>query len=921
MSRLKTIPWRVLILCLLGVLLLAVLVSGRVVDWLWMDALGYVEVFWTLLATRLGLFATVLVLVFLYFWINLRLLTAGAGSERLVARSVARLEDIGAGSVAAELEERVRDVRRVAPWLALVPALLAGLIFAGAWESYALFAAGAGFGETDPIHGRDLGFYLFRLPFLHQIENGLVVVFLIGTIVVVIGHLYAGSLGRDERGRIQGSRRALLHVAANLGLLVLALMLGQYLSRYDLLIEPSGTVYGAGYTDVHVVRWALWAAIGAGAALIIVLLWTALRRRPVLGLAAAGGYVLILGIGLVLVPGMVQRFVVEPNELELEMPYLRHNIELTRRAYGIDAIRERSYDPGKRLTRAELVEAGPTVENIRLWDWRPISQTFRQLQQIRAYYEFHDVDIDRYRVDGAIRQMLLSAREMAEQVPAQAADTWVNRRLQYTHGFGLVMAPAADIALNGQPDLVVRDLPPVSPEVLSIERPEIYYGERQRGYRIVDTGLREFDYPSGEQNVYTSYDGHGGVQLDSAWKRLLFAWTRGDISILLSDYIDEGSRIQLKRPLQERILAVAPFLALDNDPYLVVSDGRLYWIQDAYTLADTFPYADSGAQDFNYIRNSVKIVVDAYHGDVDFYVVDPEDPIISAYGDYFPSLLQPLAAMPQGLRQHLRYPVDLFDVQIRMYSTYHMTVPQVFYNREDVWTVPSEKYAGEPIEMEPYYVLIRLPGEERVEFLLMQPMTPVNRDNMIAWIAARADPPHYGELVAYQLPKERLFLGPIQIEAMIDQDTLISRQLSLWDQRGSRVTRGNLLVIPIADSFLYVEPVYLRAEDTDIPQLQRVIVSTGERLAMQPTLDEALTAVFGEAPRVAPAMAQAAEEEAAPAPAATAAERGAIAEARQALGEAQAALRDGDWTAFGERMDRLSELLAAEPEALSPEIN
>lgn len=388
--------------------------------------------------------------------------------------------------------------------------------------------------------------------------------------------------------------------------------------------------------------------------------------------------------------------------------------------------------------------------------------------------------------------------------------------------------------------------------------------------------------------------------LDSWWRRTLFAWEQFDVSILLSGYIGETSRIQFHRPVQERVRTIAPFLRLDNDPYLVVDGGRLYWIQDAYTTAETYPYSEPADAGLNYLRNSVKVIVDAYHGDVRFYVADPDDPVLEPYRAFFPGLFRPLDAMPDGLRQHLRYPADLFRVQVDVYSTYHMTVPQVFYNREDVWAVPREKYAGEPIEMEPYYILMRLPDEERVEFLLMLPLTPANRDNMIVWIAARADAPHYGEVVAFRLPKERLIMGPIQVEAMIDQDTRISRQLSLWDRRGSRVTRGNLLVIPIDRALLYVEPVYLRAEDTDVPQLQRVIVSDGETVAMQPTLEQALRVVFGEA---RPAAVGEAEARAA------VRQPQVVGRAREALSAAQQALEQGDWAGFGEQMQRLREVL------------
>ena len=467
-----------------------------------------------------------------------------------------------------------------------------------------------------------------------------------------------------------------------------------------------------------------------------------------------------------------------------------------------------------------------TINNIRLWDWQPLEQTFRQLQQIRSYYTFEDVDVDRYRLGDGQRQVLLSARELSRDLPGKGI-TWVNRRLQYTHGYGLVMAPAADKTPDGRPVFIIDDIPPVAPPSLGVTQPAIYYGEEDSGYRIVNTSVPEFDYPSGAENVYTSYKGQGDVVLDSWLKRLVYAWQQFDINILISDYVRADSRIQLWRQIQTRIAKIAPFLALDHNPYLVLDGGRLFWIQDAYTTAERFPYAEPTAGGVSYIRNSVKIVVDAYEGDVTFYAVDPQDPVLRVYQAAFPHLFQPIQAMPAGLVAHLRYPQDLFAIQAQKYATYHMTEPHVFYNSEDLWQNPRAKEGDRQVAVEPYYVLIRMPGEPRLEFLLLTPMTPARRDNMIAWLAARSDPPHYGQLVVFMLPKDRLVLGPVQIDATIDQDTTISRQLTLWDQRGSRVIRGHLLVIPIDKAFLYVEPVYLRAQDYEIPQLQRIIVSDG----------------------------------------------------------------------------------------------
>jgi uncharacterized membrane protein (UPF0182 family) len=495
--------------------------------------------------------------------------------------------------------------------------------------------------------------------------------------------------------------------------------------------------------------------------------------------------------------------------------------------------------------------------------------------------------------------VMLYARELAAELPEKAR-TWVNEYLQFTHGYGLVMNFVSEKNPEGFPVYVIENIPPVASFGLPVDQPAVYYGENTPGYRMVSTKIKEFDYPKGSKNVYTSYQGKGGIPIGSFWKKVLFAWTQSDINILLTSYLDSGSRIQIWRRVHERVGKVAPFLKLDKDPYLVLSKGRLYWIQDAYTTSDRYPYSEPYIKAFeaiNYIRNSVKAVVDIYDGSVRFYVIDPQDPVIRAYRKAFPGVFRDLSELSPDLKAHLRYPQDLFAIQVDQYRTYHMVDPQVFYNQEDLWTFPQEKYAGTAIPLEPYYILMRLPDTQELQYLLMTPFTPQNRDNMIAWMAAKCDFPEYGEVIVYQLPKERLTLGPIQIEAMIDQNTAISQQLSLWDQRGSRVIRGNLIVIPIHNSFLYVEPVYLTAEGTNIPQLKRIIVVSGNKVVMEPTLEEALKALFGAArPEEKKIAAPAQLEE--------------LDKARDALEKAQKALRQGNWQAFGDAMEKLKNTLS-----------
>ncbi len=876
---------------------LIVLVVGMFVfaewaaEYLWFEALGYTPVFWTLRLVKVALFLAVSTVIFFYFGINFRVL-AMCPQVRVLGHL-----STPSGSGSGWYLSSHPGMRYVWLLVAAVIALGFSLVLIGRWDTILRFFWSQPVGTVDPIFGRDIGFYLFSLPFYELVQNTLTVATLLGLIIIFLVYSMADVLHMSWERGFEATPVARWHLTSNLAMYFLLLAWGFYLDRFALLHSAGGAVYGAGFTDVYVVRHAIAisavATLGVGVALLVPALLMSGLRMMVVTVA----YLSLLVVGLGIVPWAVQRLHVEPNELELEKPFLRYNIAFTRAAFGLDSVEERSYDALSELSLENLARNRQTIDNIRLWDWRPLRQAFRQLQQIRTYYHFDDVDVDRYWVDNAYRQVLLSARELSETLP-QKAETWINRRLQYTHGYGLAMTFAADKGPEGSPVLIIKDLPPLARGGLKVSRPEIYYGEHMSGHRIVNTLVKEFDYPQGDKNVYTHYAGRGGIPLDTAWKRALFAWDQSDVRILLTSYISPASRIQLRREVAKRTEHIAPFLRLDRDPYLALSaTGHLYWILDAYTESMRYPYSEPYQGRFNYIRNPVKVAVDAYNGEVTFHVIDPYDPVLAVYRAAMPALFRPIEAMPEGLREHLRYPQDLFAVQLDKFNTYHMTVPQVFYNGEDIWSMPWEKFGGEQIRMKPYYIMMRLPREQTLQFLLMSPLTPKNRGNMIAWMAARCDYPHYGELIVYKLPKERLILGPIQVEALIDQDTVISQQLSLWDQRGSRVVRGNLLVIPIEQSLIYVEPVFLIAERTDIPQLKRVIVSDGERLAMEPTLADALQQVFGKPQRLAIDM---------PADGKV----GLFAEARNALNAAEKALAKGDWGEFGRAMQRLQGLLA-----------
>ncbi|MEA2811077.1 MAG: uncharacterized protein QOJ17_5218, partial [Rhodospirillaceae bacterium] len=609
-------------------------------------------------------------------------------------------------------------------------------------------------------------------------------------------------------------------------------------------------------------------------------------------------------------PALFNRFSVKPSELQLETPYIERNIALTRQAYNLQQIAVKPFPAEERLSFASLEANRPTVDNIRLWDVQPLMNTYAQLQEIRTYYKFLDMDIDRYRLDGAYQQVMLSARELEPALLPSNAQTWVNLHLLFTHGTGVVMSPVTRKSSEGLPLFYLQDIPPLATGGPAISEPRLYFGQAEERYAIVKGSTPEFDYPKGKGNVYAAYDGADGVAIGDAARRGLFAWYYGDPNILLTEYITSESRILLHRNIQDRVRTIAPVLRLDHDPYIVVSGGRLFWMQDAYTTSEWFPYAQpQSSGGLNYIRNAVKVVIDAYNGSVDFYVSDPDDTLIKTYQRIFPGLFKPLLAMPADLQQHIRYPEDLFLVQAQLYRTYHMDRAEVFYNREDLWQFPrqpadSDSLGGRDAQrMAPYYMIMRLPGEARAEFVLMLPMVPSQRENMIAWLVARCDPPDYGKVVVYEFPKDKQVFGPFQIEARIQQNTDISQQISLWNQMGSRVIRGHLLVVPIENSILYVSPLYLRAATGQLPELKRVIAAYGDRVVMEETLGAALAALFKDtAPPPARPTAAGAATSAGPADA----------RAREALAHYDRAierLKAGDFRGFGAELDALRPLL------------
>ncbi len=873
---------------ILALFVLLSVAKGIYTEWLWFNSLGYGSVYVTVLKAKVLTFFSAAAVFCILFLGNLALATRLA--PRKERRSwpwpvVSRLQALSKWSI-------------ILGTAAL--SLVFGLAAQSSWELILRFINQQPFGIADPVFNRDIAFYVFSLPFLSLLRGWLSGVLIITLIGVASVYLFSSS---DQRTGFGHSKPILVHlsllIVATLGLFAW----GYWLGIWELVFSKRGAVFGAGYTDIHAqlpAQWVLVATVLIVAGVIIASLLRHKYRWLAYSLVAWVAVGILVGQ---VFPGLVQRFQVQPNELGLETPYIEYNIQATREAFALDRVDEQSFPAEPMPSRQDIDENNLTIKNIRLWDHRPLKDTYNQIQSIRLYYDFNDVDVDRYVIDGEYRQVMLSARELSADKLASEAQTWVNRKLQFTHGYGVAMSPVNEVsAEGGLPVLLVKDIPPVGD--FTIERPEIYFGEKTDDYVIVKTDTQEFDYPMGDENVYTYYQGTGGVGIGSLVRRVSYAWQLADLNILISGELGAESRVLYYRNIRERVHHLAPFLMLDSDPYMVLMEGGLFWIQDAYTIGDRYPYSEPLDSGLNYIRNSVKAVIDAYNGSVTFYISDPQDPLIRTYQAIFPDLFVPMGQMPESVRDHLRYPENMFNVQASVYQGYHMRDARVFYNKEDLWAVPREVYASQEQLMEPYYVIMRLPNEEKEEFLLMLPFTPVNKNNTIGWLAARCDGENYGTLIAYHFPKERLVYGPSQIENRIQQDTVITEQLALWGRGGSRVIRGNLLVIPLGSSNLYVEAVFLQAEAGGLPELKRVIVAAGDRVAMEPTLSQSLQAIFG-----SEALPTEGESKPPPSEPAGVDIAALVLEAQQHYESAQRHLRAGDWAAYGRELEALKAVL------------
>jgi uncharacterized membrane protein (UPF0182 family) len=888
----------------LAVLFVLFAVSGGVAtfftDLLWFEGLGQQGVFWTTLTSEWITGLAFGAVFFIIMFVNLRI------ARTMAPRAVLSSTD----EIGFRYEMAIRQVREVLEhffgWavfgVSALTALFSGAAMAGKWTDFQLWLNQVPFGMTDPQFGKDLAFYFFTLPVYRDVADWLTGALLLSLLLTAVVHVLTGAI--RPWARLKGfDPHVKAHLSVLAGLIVVVRAFAYWIDIYELNFSPRGQVLGASYTDVHAQLPALQIliviALLSGIALIANIRFRGWRLPAIAFGAWVAASILIGGV----YPALVQQFRVAPNEVAAEAPYIERNIGMTRAAFGLDQVEVRAFPAEESLVASDIAANADTIDNVRLWDPAIVAQSYQQLQGIRPYYEFGDVDIDRYRIDGVQSQVLISVREMNVGQLAEQAQTWVNQHLVYTHGYGVVVSPVNTVTGQGLPDFILKDIPPSGDGVLEVTQPGIYFGEQTSNYVIAGTDLQEFDYPVGDQNATTSYDGVSGVEMGGLVTRAAFALRFSAPQLLFSSYITPESKVLFRRSLTERLGALAPWLSLDSDPYPAIIDGRVIWIVDGYTASSRFPYSQPVYGDLNYMRNSVKVTVDAYDGTTTLYAFDETDPLLATWRAVFPELVKPGSEIPDAVREHLRYPEDLFRVQAEVYKTYHMQDPQVFYNKEDQWALPGESADGTGTPMDPFYVLMQLPQESAEDFMMMMPFTPRNKDNMIGWMAAKSDPADYGKRIVYTFPKQKLVLGPEQVSARVNQDPVISQQLTLWNQRGSGVLFGNQLVIPIDTSIVYIQPLYLQAEKTAMPQLTRVLVAYGDKVAMEADLKSALAAVFGSGPAVSDGADGVGGQ--------TPPDTGDDALLAQELyAKAIAAQKSGDWAAYGRYIDQLGEVLA-----------
>jgi hypothetical protein len=890
--KIKHLGWWVV-----GIVVLILIVSANTVvtlltDFFWFKEISLSTVFVKTIIAKITCACAAGAIAGIVMYVNL-----------LLAQRLTKTPFITSGAMVMQFAQTFAVaplLRILIPIASLFFAFTMGSWGAGLWETYLKFLSATPFGALDPLFGKDIGFYVFTLPFYRWVYFGFCTIVALSLVGVLVIYVLRQHIAFDGR-RVIVSPAARAHVLLLAGLLVGSCFFFTQFTMYGMVTGSGHIVNGAGYADIkfYIPMLRLMKYMSLVAA---VLIWANIWMRKFM-FAIAG--VLIIALGGFLgksASSAVQRFIVAPNEVEKETPYIKWSINNTRAAYNLDQIEARHFTPSDNLTKDLLKKNNLTVKNIRLWDQAPLLTTFSQLQEIRTYYDFLDVDNDRYPINGETRQVMFSPREL---IPANLPSRgWINEHLSYTHGFGLCMGPVNSVTPEGLPDFFIKNIPPESNIPITVTRPEIYYGESQAGYAIVKTESKEFDYPSGNDNVYTTYQGSGGVPIGGFLKKLLFVARFKELKILLSTDISSHSKILYNRQIMTRVNTAIPFLSYDSDPYMVITKaGKLMWIIDGYTTTDAYPYSAQIGEMGNYIRNSVKVVVDAYNGGLSLYIADPVDPIISTYARIFPKVFKPMSEMPADLRSHIRYPQTLFGIQARVYALYHMTDPQVFYNKEDLWKIPESFSEGSTNPMVPYYTVMKLAEVGKAEeFILMVPFTPAKKENMIAWLAARCDEPNYGKLLVFDFPKQNLVYGPQQIESRINQDPEISKALTLWNQGGSRVIWGSLLVIPIEQSLVYVQPLYIAAQSGGVPELKRVIVAYGNSIVMEENLEKSLNSIFGrsfEPLQEASAQNTVVQTDI----------KGLIADAGRQFDNAQQELRRGNWAGYGAAMQKVEQLI------------
>jgi len=907
--RLRGLP---LLLTVLVIFLTVPSIVEFYTDWLWFGELGYQHVFVRVLTTRSWIVCVAFIVIFAFLLGNLLL-----AFRVLTRRELVVVTPDGPRVVVLDPHR----LRSVVYGLAALGALILGLYAGSQWDTWLFYWNAVPFGQRDPVLGHDIAFYVFQLP-LYELGHSLALLTLIPTIIAaIVLYVSAGAMGISPRRGFFVTSRPTKHLALLTAALLLTFAVGAWLEIPGLLTSSSGILHGASYTDVYARMPALRALALVSVLGALLAVYQAFQSR-LWPIAVAAASYLIVSFAGVAYASVIQRFEVAPNEQAKETPFITYNIAATREAFGLANVEEREISGDAALARTDIDHAAVTLRNVPLWDHQPLLDTFAQIQEIRTYYDFASVDNDRYMINGEYRQIMLSARELnSESLPNR---NWINERLTFTHGYGLTLGPVNQVTPEGLPVLFIKNLPPESAVDLKVDEPSLYFGELSNDYVIVHTRTKEFHYPKGDANVFTTYEGRGGVNIGSLWHKLLFSVRFKSFKILLSNDLTDDSRIMFHRRIDERVKTIAPFLMYDSDPYLAIDQGRLFWIQDAYTTSERYPYATPGGGGINYIRNSIKVVIDAYHGTTTLYRIDEHDPVAATLDRAFPGLLQPFRSMPEGLRTRLRYPRTIFAMQAQMFSTYHMNNPAVFYNKEDQWEVPSIGVPQQAQRMEPYYAIMRLPGSEQGEFIQMLPFTPRQKDNLAAWMVARSDGDAYGRMVVFQFPKQKVIFGPKQVIARINQDQTISPQITLWNQQGSEVIQGTLLVIPIEESVMYVRALYLRASGgggRSIPELKRVIVVYQNQIVMAETLEAAIDRIFPKpgqrgAPELTTEAAQATEPAAGAASPATS--TGAptsidvnslIGEARTHYDRAMQAQREGNWALYGEEIKKLGEVL------------